>query len=356
MSSPKILHNEKAIRQWNKAVFSSNSIAPYSFNPSLFYFFQRHFRWKPYYFILWQDNKIAGLFPLINTGKAIVSLPHFSYGGIWQVLSVTNKSEIIDNLIAFIRQNGTDPGFYNVETEDFNYATNFSGSFFIRSLDNPQDNKFKKSEKVTYLMELYDEQQTFASLSSNLRRKIRKASKAGFEFKTGGLELLEDFYSVYIPNIRLLKSLNYGKIFFKDLLTTWDFGNIMFFVAYKNSIPVASSLLASYGAFYENIYFATLPAFRRFYLADWLHWQMIKKVMNEAEKDSISKPIYSYGRSTEFSSVHKYKMHWPVKVVPLYVYSNINDFKKTSLLTGIWKILPEIITKPLSPKLIKHIY
>ena len=342
-----------ALPLWNSFALSQPTPVPYSFNPSLFTFYQKHFNWKPYYFLLYRNNKVAALLPLVNTGKAWVSLPHFSYGGMLSQEALP-EGKIIQEILERISEGELSPGFYKINVEEIK-KTDIANPrpLFIRSFGNRHDEHFTKSEKVTYLFEINDKQSAFKTLNSNLRRKIRKASKEDFEIRIGKTELLNDFYSVYLKNIQLLHSLHYGKSFFNDLFDVWDFGGIHFYVVYQKNKPVAGALTVSYQGFYENLYFSTLPEVRNSYVSDWLHWQMIQHALEQKTMENI---IYSLGRSTEFSSVHQYKTHWPVTVVPLYYYTNLKTTAQNPFYRKILKLLPRLLIKPISPRLIKHIY
>ena len=300
-----------------------------------------------------------GVLPLVNTGKAWVSLPHFSYGGVWMdSRGDLSKNRLINSVIDIVNSEKCDPGFYRVNIEKIVYQQSRLGlKYFIRAFDDQKDESFIKSEKVTTIFNIdTDQEKTFAGLGSNLRRKINKSLKSNVEIKSGGVELLHDFYQVYTKNIYHLKSLNYSKRFFEDLCHSYQFGNLRFFVSYFNGKPAGSALLASYGGFYENLYFATLHQYRKYYVSDGLHWKMIQYATEDKLDSKDGNKVYSFGRSTIDSPVHQYKNHWPVTSIPLFVYSNINDVRQNNLLKNTWGLLPGFITKPLGTRLIKHIY
>jgi hypothetical protein len=354
------INQSSAYSRWNNFIASQPFPPPFSFNPSLFSFYQKHFHWKPYYFLLYTEDQLTGLLPLVNTGKKWVSLPHFSYGGVLvdKDFRFQESGSLIHSAIDFILQKKLSPGFYRFQREKESYHNNHK--LFIRSLGNQHDEHFIRSEKIIRLMDLPEsEESMFDKLNANLRRKIRKGDKNKLTLKTGGLALLDDFYSVYSKNICFLKSLSYGKKFFDDLLRTYQYGEILLFVAYIDNISVGSAMLLSYGNFYENVFFATLPEKRKYYVSDWLHWQMVKYVMAKDHQSTTAGPqqmVYSFGRSTRFSSVHAYKSHWPAKDVPLFVYSNIHSLRKYNWILHLWGVVPCFITKPVGAKLIKHIY
>ena len=271
-----------------------------------------------------------------------------------------SKSILINSVIDKVNSEKCDPGFYRVDSKKIAHQqSQLDLKCFIRALDNQMDESFIQSEKVTSIFELdTDQKKVFAGLGSNLRRKINKASKYNLKVKSGSTELLNDFYQVYTKNIYHLKSLSYSKQFFKDLFSSYQHGSLRFFISYLDNKPVGSALLASYGRFYENLYFATLQEQRKHYVSDWLHWQMIQYIIEADNKPEFTKSnkVYSFGRSTVNSTVHQYKNHWPVTSVPLFVFSNINDVRQNNLLKSTWGLLPRFVTEPLDSRLIKHIY
>ena len=366
MTTIKNIPEESAISIWNNFVQNQAHLTPYSFNPSLYYFFKKHFNWKPYYILVFKNDEVCAVLSLVNTGKAWVSLPHFSYGGVLFTERIKSFSTngIINILISDIDTNQRLPGFYKYELENNQIEKKLeSHKYFIRTFDNSEDNNFKKSEKLTSILELPESKDKLSEiLNSNLNRKIKKAIKSGFTIKNGGKELLDEYYNVYSQNIYELKSLSYSKQFFSDLFETYEFGNLKIFVAYMNDQVVGSSMMASYNGFNENMFFAVKSEYRKHYISDYLHWEMINHCITQQQPTSNqqlapSNPhIYSFGRSTENSGVHIYKSHWPVKDYPLYYYTNMTDLRKNNFLSNIWAILPSFISKPLGAKLIKHLY
>lgn len=354
------LSEEYAINIWNKFVSQYPGITPFSFNPSLFHFYKKYFNWKPYYILVFSKGEICAILPLVNTDKAIVSLPHLSYGGILNLKNIENNIAkiIFDKLITVLSLQDHSAGFYEYHMDDENELIEKpSNKFLIRSLESNSGDKFLKSEKVTSILNLPKAANEFNKiLSTNLKRKIRKAVKSDINIKSGGEELLDDFYEVYCRNIFHLKSLNYSKKLIADLLSSYQFGEIKIFVAYRYNKVIGAGLMASYNGFYENMLFATNNDARKYYVSDLLHYEMIKYAITNNTTENNTNAVYSFGRSTLHSGVHKYKSHWPIYDMSLYVYSNMVDIKKHQWIKHLWGILPSIISKPLGAKLIKHIY
>ena len=346
------LSETSAITTWNHFVETAKNPAPVSFNPNLFFFYKAYFHWKPYYFLLYQNEELVGLLPIVNTGKKYVSLPHFSYGGVLAILLDTDFSQIVHQLVDILKRNQYHPGFYRYNGPQ-KYFTPISSEFpvFIRGLNPLKKNS--ATEKVISCIELpVNQQEIWNDLSSNLRRKIRRTEKSGVHVRKGGSALLGDFYKVYAKRMHELGSPAYGKDFFQALLhwTGPDEANL--YVAYLEDRPVGGAFLLSYKGFHESAWMATDSKYNRFYLSDDLHWTMISAVIRQKGK------IYSLGRSTRDSGVFFYKNHWPVKNSPLYIYKTGNKFsiKNHLWVTQIWKRIPLSMAHIIGPRLIKHMY
>ncbi|GMT46413.1 MAG: hypothetical protein IEMM0006_2245 [bacterium] len=352
MSILKQIDTSIALSLWNKFIASLPVPAPFSFNPSLFSFYQTCFHWKPYYFFLYSEEKLVAVFPLVNTGKRWVSLPHFSYGGMVLNENSGLYAEImIESLIISIEIEKITPGFFQVDVKNRVSRETLNRKLYIRSLHSVKNElKYNKITSVIHLPE--SQKEFFHQLSSNLRRKIHKAESSNFSVKRGKQELLDDFYAVYAKNMYRLGSPAYGKHFFSDLMTTYEFGETLFFVIYKEKKPVAASMLMSYNGFWENTWFSTKKETQKEYVSDFLHWQMIQYAIRRHAS------IYSFGRSDADGNVFQYKNHWPVENTPVYEYAlnqriNIKNYK---WLTNLWCKIPYPVAYYLGPGLVRHIY
>lgn len=347
------LSEKEARKLWNEFIKSTSAVVPFSFNPAFFGFYRDYFHWIPLYFILYRQDKPVGIFPLVQTGKTYVSLPHFSYGGLYAESVVPDVYSLIQRLVDFVDKEFLSQGFYRYElpSEEMTENKALPASLFFRSL-NPLGEP-AAPVKETSFMELSGTQaEQWHLLSSNLRRKIRKAGKCGITFQQGGKELMNDFYAVYARKMHQLGSPPYGKGFFSSFLNTSLKDDSTFFVAYSGSHPVGAALLLSYNGFYESAWFATASSHQKYYVADGLHWAMIKHAIGKDGR------IYSLGRSTKNSGVYVYKNHWPVQNHPLFIYntSDRNSVKKYVWLSKLWKLVPLPVANWLGPKLVKNIY
>jgi hypothetical protein len=347
---------EKGAEQWHHFIQNHASLSLLSFNPSLLDFYGNYFGWKPYYFLIYDGERLTGIFPLVDTGRKFVSLPHFSYGGmIWADKQQLNTPEVIQTLVRLVREEKPETGFLKFQINAQNSlkeAANLSSEkIFIRSLWDFEG--AVKSNKVSSLLQLPGSNaELLKMLSSGLRRKLRKTMENGLETKQGGLELLDDFYGLYARNMHRLGSPVYSKSFFKSLFENYKDGEIRIFLIRLNDQTVGAAFLMSYFGFFENTWFSTDKSHQKLFISDLLHWEMIQyAIANKAA-------VYSMGRSTQDGNVHRYKKHWPLVDKPLFHFDTDNglQLKNQTWLAGLWKITPYSLTLRLGPGLVKHIY
>jgi len=208
--------------------------------------------------------------------------------------------------------------------------------------------------KITSILKLIENAEIqFNSFNSNVKRKINKAIKNNIEIKSGDIALLKDFYFVYCKNMLCLGSpvLEYG--FFNEIITKYSNGEARIFVAYYENKPIGSAIILSYHGFYENCWFATIRKFNNLYTSYCLHWEMIKySIENNAN-------FYSFGRSTQNSSVLRYKKQWNTENITLYwSYSEKQKYniRRFHILSALWKKLPLFIANKLGPYFARNIY
>lgn len=354
----KQLTHKEGIEKWNSALREVEGELPFAFSPDLWNLYTDYFHWKPYYVFFKSGDEIKALLPLVFTGRAWVSLPHMSHGGVLFLKSQqkTDSSFFINYTIKELK--GKESGFYEMEIPLSKNIIVDNTKYFIRSTSEHHSKSFKKSEKQNSFLFLESSQkEMFQKLSSNLRRKIRKAEEIGIIIKSGNKELINDFYTVYTKNISRLKSMPYPKSYFIGLTDVFGNLNNAIFVAYLNNRPIGVAFMATYAKYHENIYFATLKEYQKHYVSDLLHWAMIKECIERSEKSKFSsKSVYSFGRSTGNSGVYEYKNHWPVENEALYVYTNLPDMRKKEWLNKLWSLLPVFVRKVVGVRLVRDLY
>ncbi len=300
-------------------------------HPALPAIISKAFGWKP----LFIGEKAKWEMNLICTGKSLVSLPHFSYGALWLNKENANFSDVSEHL------------------RQMHFQAGFQGLEYRKIKSGQADQKFFKISSWLHLQSSPEEQ--FNSYSGNLKSKIRRGLRHNFELVVGKEELLSDYYSCYARHMRRLGSGAISKKFFSELLTHYNTegGFARIYLIRHNKRTVGAALSLAYKGFYENGWFATLPAWQKKYASYVLHYNMI------CDAISLGCHTYSFGRSTTNSGVHHFKMQWNTTDIPLqwitYPQPAIN-LRKQSWIRTAWKHLPYPIGNRFGNYIAKWIY
>ena len=137
------------------------------------------------------------------------------------------------------------------------------------------------------------------------------------------------------------------------MLSSVPGSNVDVFVCYHDSKPIGGGFCMWYDGYYENTWFATLGKFNNLYPSYALHEAMIKKAIQRGAG------IYSLGRSTKNSGVHKYKKQWPVIEKELFFSRTVTigwSLKDQKWLSKIWSRLPKKLADSLGPFFAKRMY
>jgi hypothetical protein len=332
---------------WNKFIEYYNPEATIAHNPCLGEVLQTCFGWESRNAVLLHKGEIVALFPYLCISGKLVSMPHFSYGGI---LCHPDYAKIHDFFFNLVSQEE------NLRRGQFRKC-NFEVRSFNKELTN------RKSHKLTSVKSLPScKEELYEILKPNIKRKIRRAAEHGIEVCMGGKgvtppelldKLLSAFYKVYSRNMHYLGSPALSISFFKTLLQNYCNGKARVFVAWKEGKAIAASVSLSYLNTCENIHFSTRRSMNNYYPGYLLHFEM----MQQAILDGCT--IYSFGRSTRNSGVHKYKQQWEVQDKTIhYNYTREPGFCLTDLsfLSKLWKKLPYPLHKKVGPYIAKKVY
>lgn len=297
---------------WNNflSIEKGNQLITMAHNPSLGSILEKTFGYESQNMVIKKGSKLVGVLPIVKVGKKLVSMPHFSYGG-----------PIIDSK----------------EQLTIDLETVFENKKFeARSLEKLTKNVY--DNKVTSIIELKSSaEEHFKELKPGIRRKIRKSGKLNFSFVHGGVELLDDFYLLYAKKMLQKGSPPLGKIFFRNLLNDYHYGEAKISAIYDRIKVVAAGFTLSYLGFNELCWVSSHRNYDKMNVNSLLYWNILK--------DSIAnkRTHFSMGRSTVNSTNHDYKRQW--KPIELPVYYNHSEpvgksIKEFTFLTKIWKLQP----------------
>jgi len=322
---------KKDFEEWNSIVINSPDFYTIANNPSLINFLDKTLKWAGKSYFILQNNEVIGVYQNSFVSKnKIVSTPHFSYGGIIRKNETFTKKEIFKNISHF-----------------------FNSSFEIRDFE-PYTKYFNDSKIATYLKLEASEDEQMAVFKSNHRRKIKKAYKNDLEVKNqSSTEFMLEFYKVYSKNMLRLGSPCLSKHFFLNLLKYYRYGDVRIFLVYKNNKVIGGAVVLTYNKFVEDCWLSTLSEYNNLYSSVLLYWEMIKYSIKN------NKEIFSFGRSTNNSSLLKFKRQWkPIEKKIYFSYSEKKkiSLKKISFLATLWKFMPLSIANFLGPKIANKLY
>lgn len=291
-----------------------------------------------------QDGALTGLLPLVFMqsklfGKFLVSLPFFNYGGL-----LCNTPEIGEQLLAEAAALRQKLGAEHVE---------------LRHISPCGINLPTKQHKVTMLLELGESEETlWKGFNAKLRNQIRKAEKSGCSAKVGGIELLDDFYTVFARNMRDLGTPVYGKQFFAEVLQAFPDDSKIVSV-YLEGQPVAAGFLNRFRHTFEIPWASSIREYNPLCPNNLLYWTALQHAL------ASGCTRFDFGRSTPGEGTYKFKEQWGAKPVALHwqyllpsgaVLPELNTKNpKFELAIKIWQKLPLPVTTLLGPGIVKNI-
>jgi lipid II:glycine glycyltransferase (peptidoglycan interpeptide bridge formation enzyme) len=173
----------------------------------------------------------------------------------------------------------------------------------------------------------------------------------------GGIELLDDFLTVYYKNMSRLGSPPQPKRFFKAFISQWKYGESIIFCAYKNDKPIGTCFLLSFGAIIENCWASTLFEYNKYFVSYLLYAEIINYSIRKGYK------TFSFGRSSKDSGSLNFKKHWKPKIIQIYYnYSkmkpnSLNNLKSSVRLINLYKkFTPQKANVFLGSIISKYIY
>jgi hypothetical protein len=304
-------------------------------NPCMINILHKTFGWKGGAFLVLANNLPIGYIPAMFVNGHIVSMPHFSFGGL--ITCHPDKKAIYSEVLPQIHAY-----FSGMHSGDFRYLIRETGRF----------GAYIQENKVVSWIKILDKS-IEQVIPAAQRSKALKGQLKGLTCKSGGIELLTDFYLVYSRNMLRLGSPVLPKQFFANILNGYSNGSARIFCVYKGNRPVGASFFVSYMGFCENTWFSTLHNYNHLFPAQLLHYEMIKFAI------SVSGHTYSFGRSTSGSGVHEFKRRWGTEET--VVYWNYDkpggvDLRKAEFMQKIWKLLPLPVANTIGPYFAKIFY
>lgn len=313
--------------------------------------------WPAAVMVFSTGEETAGVFAALYTARGWMSLPHFSYNAFWINTPLVTKAlgvETGDEAMQVLRRrfcNSLPQG--RPDKDIFLYQELFPAA--TGEAEVPECLRLQSrglyappgvadfGKTITRISPLISEDGVRATgtLPSAVRRKISRAGRNGLSIRTGGEELLEDFYRVYRRNIHRLGSFGLPLRFFRILAKGYDFGLFRVLLAEYEGRCLGAAVLMSYGGYAENPWFASSEEGNALYVTYLLHHAMME-IAAEAGCHT-----YSLGRSTAGGSVEQYKKQWGGETIPLYTVPAGSGIRPGTqiLISRVLPLLPQKVAE-----------
>jgi FemAB-related protein (PEP-CTERM system-associated) len=301
-------------------------------------------------------GSVAGVLPLVHFkhvifGNRLVSLPFVDGGGI-----LADSREAEEALLAEAVRLGRALGAATVELRQERPLVSSSDS---GALAEGSWALAARSDKVRMLLDLpASSSMLLGSFKSKLRSQVNKALKAGFTTSVGGLELLEDFYKVFLANMRDLGSPVHSPRLMRHVLE--EFGaRGRIHVVYRSGEPVASALVIGSDKVLRNPWASSLRRYATLGPNMLLYLRMLEYACDQGYR------AFDFGRSTVGEGTYKFKEQWGAAPAPLHWYylsltgrpvdPEGSGVKRLEAARYYWRWLPLAVTKVVGPRIRKHI-
>lgn len=296
-------------------------------------------------------RRILGVLPVVHMrhgilGNGLVSLPFLDGGGI-----LADGTAAEERLLGEVVELGQRVGARYVELRQ-ERALESGGRI-------GEGNVVTRSHKVRMLLRLpASPGLLLESFKSKLRSQVKKALKEGFTCRAGGAELVDDFYSVYLVNMRDLGSPVHSiKLILHSLMAFADKAKII--VVYRSAKPVAAGLVIGFGNVLHNPWASSLRKYASLGPNMLLYWRMLEYACD------LGYDAFDFGRSTPGEGTYKFKEQWGAVPETLHwqyvsLDGRMPDVKaarntRFGLAMRCWRKLPLIVTRIIGPGIRKHI-
>lgn len=289
------------------------------------------------------QGQVLGVLPLIHLksplfGNFASSMPWFNYGG-----PLAQSEAIAEQLIAAATPALLAEGAAHVELRETSERSNWPS----------------RQDKVSMLLSLGSEaDELWQSFPSKLRSQIRRAQREQYSIEQGGVELLDDWYHVFVTNMRDLGTPVYSKQWFGELLQCFP-EQASLHVVYIKQSPVAVGFLIEDKSVMQIPWASTLKAYNHLAVNMLLYWHVLQY--------SIERRChwFDFGRSTRDAGTYRFKKQWGAEELPHFWHYALPDGEalpainpdnpKYRLMIAVWQRLPVWLTRIIGPPVIRGI-
>lgn len=289
------------------------------------------------------EGRVRGVLPLVHLrsllfGNVVTSMPFVNFGGPAALDEATERA-LVDAACRY------------AEERRCRYLEIRSTRAF--------DGLRQTTEKVSMTIELKaDPEAMMAAFTAKHRKNLRRAQENGVEVRSGGAELLDDFFQTLALSWKDLGTPLYRKAYFADLLRLFK-DDVRIFVGYHGSRPVVTALNGHFGDTVEGMWAGADRRFQALSPNYVLYWEMIADCCRRGFR------YFHLGRSTKDSGAMQFKARWLAEPKQLYWnYHLVTDEElprlnptnpKFALAIKTWRRLPHAVLRVIGPPIARLI-
>ena len=197
----------------------------------------------------------------------------------------------------------------------------------------------------------------FKSFKSKLRSQINRSVREGCTCRIGAQDLLDDFYKVFLINMRDLGSPVHSKELMRHVLEAFPERSRIFAV-YHAGRPIAASLVVGFNGVLRNPWASSDRRYATLSPSMLLYSRMLEYACDNGYQ------AFDFGRSTPGEGTYRFKEQWGAQPAPLHWYMISADGSpmaqespsaRFKLAARLWSKLPVPLTRVLGPHIRKHI-
>ena len=293
------------------------------------------------YLIAENSGCVCGVLPLIEfkipfRPTTFVSLPYCDVAG-----PLADKPEISSGLLNFAAD----------------YAQRKDGSCHIRQISTTSETSGSGINKVRMILPLPDSSEALMNgFKAKLRSQVRKPERDGFWSKTGGFELLDDFYQVFSLNMRDLGSPVHSFKWIQTIMASFGEHAMMAVVYTPENVPVAAGIILCHIKTVSIPWASSLRDYNRLNPNMLLYWTFLSYAADHGYS------YFDFGRSTPEEGTYRFKEQWGAKPVrldwsdlPAKPSGNGGESSVRQIVESIWRKLPLGIANFLGPKVRRYV-
>ncbi len=305
----------------------------------------RGLRHKPFLLQAVRDKKLVGQLPLALVsgpifGRFLVALPYLNSGGVTSYDQSTTDA-LMDCAVLMADQ-------HKCRYLELRHEEPIKHSALNAEL----------TTKVHMRMPLPSDVESLRSnLKASVRNQVKKGERPGFTIEWGGVELLDDFYSVFSRKMRDLGTPVFSRKLFEAILT--ELPEMAELCCIRDgSKAIAVALLVHGSEVTEVPSASSLPEYNRTNANMLMYWNLLARSVERGQQ------VFDFGRSTKDGPTYKFKKQWGAKPhSATWQYhlrsGSVDDMRpdsgKKKFLICMWKWLPVWLANLIGPWIVKGI-